>query len=392
MKLFACIKKDIRLLTGGGIKSLLFPFVPILLVFLMFLGMGSLSEKRSYIEPFPIAVRDEDDTILTRIAVNILSELDVFSEVMDGEGETDEELCSRGCAVVLSIPEGYFYDLYYMLDTDVRVVLNSDMPTEAAIVKSALLSILDIINQNQRVYYSAGLVKYGEMSYENYCTVLDEYSDNLIYDCLSRLDYFDLATGLASSINSSRLFFASGICSMLLMFIPLCVFRSVPEEYDLGILPRFRAAGGSHFTLLVSKFITAFSVAAIPVLLLLIILGTGEMPKTLLILFILFLVSCAFFGMLLSLARSSARSQLLGNIIIILMLVLGGALYPYELMPEFLQSLSRFSLPYYSLQGMYLAAMGSSISDILSLLLPAICAGAVFTIITLLGVKLRRRA
>ena len=179
---------------------------------------------------------------------------------------------------------------------------------------------------------------------------------------------------------------------MLLMFIPLCVFRSVPEEYDLGILPRFRAAGGSHFTLLVSKFITAFSVAAIPVLLLLIILGTGEMPKTLLILFILFLVSCAFFGMLLSLVRSSARSQLLGNIIIILMLVLGGALYPYELMPEFLQSLARFSLPYYSLQGMYLAAMGSSISDILSLLLPAICAGAVFTIITLLGVKLRRRA
>ena len=209
MNLFACIKKDIRLLTGGGIKSLLFPFVPILLVFLMFLGMGSLSEKRSYIEPFPIAVRDEDDTILTRIAVNILSELDIFSEVMDGEGETDEELCSRGCAVVLSIPEGYFYDLYYMLDTDVRIVLNSDMPTEAAIVKSALLSILDIINQNQRVYYSAGLVKYGEMSYENYCTVLDEYSDNLIYDCLSRLDYFDLDTGLESSINSSRLFFAS---------------------------------------------------------------------------------------------------------------------------------------------------------------------------------------
>ena len=73
MKLFACIKKDIRLLTGGGIKSLLFPVVPILLVFLMFFGMGSLSEKRSYIEPFPIAVRDEDDTILTRIAVNILS-------------------------------------------------------------------------------------------------------------------------------------------------------------------------------------------------------------------------------------------------------------------------------------------------------------------------------
>ena len=116
------------------------------------------------------------------------------------------------------------------------------------------------------------------------------------------------------------------------------------------------------------------------------------MPKTLLILFILFLVSCAFFGMLPSLVRSSARSQLLGNIIIILMLVLGGALYPYELMPEFLQSLARFSLPYYSLQGMYLAAMGSSISDILSLLLPAICTGAVFTIITLLGVKLRRRA
>ncbi len=58
MRFAACLKKDLRLLTGGGIRSLVFLLLPILLVFIMFFGMRTSAEANELLSPFPISVRD----------------------------------------------------------------------------------------------------------------------------------------------------------------------------------------------------------------------------------------------------------------------------------------------------------------------------------------------
>ena len=39
MRFAACLKKDLRLLTGGGLRSLLFLLLPLLLMLIMVFGM-----------------------------------------------------------------------------------------------------------------------------------------------------------------------------------------------------------------------------------------------------------------------------------------------------------------------------------------------------------------
>ena len=57
MKLLACIKKDIRLLSGGGPGSLLLLLLPAALLLLVLSFMSGMTTVNSYTEPFSIAVR-----------------------------------------------------------------------------------------------------------------------------------------------------------------------------------------------------------------------------------------------------------------------------------------------------------------------------------------------
>ena len=58
--LSAAVYKDLKLfLRGGGLAALL---LPLLLVPALRFGMGDLSVQ-AYVQPFPIAVRDLDNTI-----------------------------------------------------------------------------------------------------------------------------------------------------------------------------------------------------------------------------------------------------------------------------------------------------------------------------------------
>ena len=48
MKLFACIKKDIRLVLGKGWRSVLFLLAPVLLLLVMMPFMGQMADTGTY--------------------------------------------------------------------------------------------------------------------------------------------------------------------------------------------------------------------------------------------------------------------------------------------------------------------------------------------------------
>lgn len=78
MRFAACLKKDIRLLTGGGLRSLLFLLLPVLLAFIMAFGMRSMAKVDLNTVSFNIAVRDEDDTVMSRLLMTQLDKVSLF--------------------------------------------------------------------------------------------------------------------------------------------------------------------------------------------------------------------------------------------------------------------------------------------------------------------------
>jgi ABC-type multidrug transport system permease subunit len=392
MKLVACIKKDIRLVFGKGWKSILFLLVPILLLLVMTQFMGGMADAGTATDPFSIAVRDEDDTMMSKMLIHQLRSVRLFEKVASADGASDEELLRNGCAAVITIPKDFFYDLYDMQDTDVIVTLNGSMPKESAIVRSAVASLAGILEENQRIYYAAARVRHGDLGTSELNEVYYAYSEASVNDALNRLDYFSLTSLYGEKAQARMVFFAAGICSVLLLFVPLCVLRSLHEEQEMGIQARFASTGGSPFVLLFAKYCATLILVGFTVTPLLILTGIPHVGK--LILPLLCLVSAAFllFYLVGILCGSTERAQLIGSVLLLLMLLLGGGLFPYRLLPEQIRFASASTIPYYVTRVFYAASLDRSLLELLRILLPLFIALPVMTVLVVLAHRIRRRA
>lgn len=391
MRFAACLKKDLRLLTGGGIRSLVFLVLPVLLIFIMFFGMRTAAEANELVPPFPISVRDEDNTVMSRMLISRLREVSVFSSVMPAGEKSDEELAGIGCAAVVTIPKDFFYDLYDMNDTNVVIALNEATPREAAMVRSAFTSLVGILTEEQRVHMAEARLRFGELSEEELEQVYHDYSSAAVEDALGRLDLFALSCVYSGAFDQAKLFFAAGILSMLIMFIPLSMLRSVSEETDEGLSARFFVSGGSLMQSLLSKLVIAFLVAAIPAAALIIILKVGHLGTLIPLLLGGFLLSFAFFMFVSLICGKASTAQLAGNLILLAVLTLGGALYPYTLLPAAIKPISEVLIPRILLNAMTRASMGVHSAKVLSPLIPMGAATLVLMLASFRFLKARRR-
>ena len=391
MRFAACLKKDVRLLTGGGARSLVFIALPVVLVLLMVWGMGSVAGADASISPFDIAVRDEDDTVMSRLLATQLDGVKLFRRVIRAGKETDSELLSGGCAAVVTIPKDFFYDLYDMRDTDVLLSLNSSMPDEAGVVRSAFTSLLGILEEDQRVYYAAARARYGELDDEIMQGVYHDYSEAAAEGALNRLSLFDISGLYKGGFDAKRLFFAASMLSMLIMFIPLCTLRGMSEELEAGLCERFAVSGGSIAEAVLSKLVVSLVMTALPAVLCIWAAGLKEAWAIMPVTAAGFLASFAFFMFLSLISRGAQTAQLVGNTLILLMLTVGGAILPAALLPARLSGISRFTLPGVMLSSLRYASLGFGARAMLRPVIILLVIAAVFTAASLPLLRTGRR-
>ena len=151
----ACVRKDICLFSSAaGIACLLLPFIA---ACLLAFGLNDALAAENVIEPFPIAVIDRDETVMSRMLVGQLRRIELFSEIRCVSGsEFDsafrtaedaaptvdfEEDMLAGCAAAVTIPKDYFYSVYYMDEGKVDAWLNGEMPLESELTADIIESV-----------------------------------------------------------------------------------------------------------------------------------------------------------------------------------------------------------------------------------------------------------
>jgi hypothetical protein len=383
----AALYKDLKLFfRRTGLAVLLLPLA--LLLALQF-GLTD-SGAQSYLQPFPVAVRDEDNTIMSRSLVAQMSRVQVFSQILRAEdGEGDAQLLERGAAAVVTIPEDFFYDLYSMEDCPVQVTLNRTMPLESSLFNSMFSSVMEIIRANQSSWRGLYEFRYGaQLTPEQQSALYAEASNSLIQDALGRLTMFaDDEKAEAAGMVERKLL--ALLLAVIVLFFSLSTAKTLPEELALGVLPRFRAAGGSLAAFLCAKLLTALLSVFPTLLLTVLVLRSGRIGSLLLVGLILL---AGAFGLLLAVAAWSgapAAAQRWGNLLLLLSLVLGGGLWPRDLLPAPLALLGRWTLPHFGLLGVEAACRGMHAAGIFRLLWPVLLLGAAGFALALTG--LRRR-
>ena len=369
----AALCKDLKLFfSGAGVAALLLPF---LLLAAFRIGLGDLTTQ-SYVQPFPIAVRDEDDTIMSRSLIAQMKRIELFSDVAVLEEETsDAQALNQGAAAVITIPKDFFYDLYTMTDCPVSIVLNGDMPLESTLIYSIFGSVMDIIRGNQVAYTAVYQLCYGDLDNEQQWALYQESSVNLLHDALGRQNVFENEAVQADLQGALERRLTACVLSVLALFFSIAAVKTLPEELGLGILPRYRALGGSTGAFVLSKFLVAY-LLTLPTQILMLAVFQPERPILFLVLALLLLASA--FGILLGLAAwlgNPASVQRWGNLLLFLSLVLGGTLWSRQLLPMPLPVLGQFTLPYYAGLGLEAAAYGLPPVKLLGLLWPILAMG-----------------
>lgn len=370
----AALYKDLKLFWGGaGLAALLLPLV---LLAALVMGMGDWSAQ-TFVRPFPIAVRDQDETLMSRSLVSQIEDIELFSQVRRLEPhESDQMAIQEGAAAVVTIPENFFYDLYTMNSSPVTVTLNRDMELEAALFEGILGSVMDIIRADQSAALGVYQLCYGELTPELEQSLYEEVSVDLFQDALGRQKVFDQAAAASDVGGALVRRLAAAALSVLVMFFAMAAVKTLPEELHLGVLPRYKAAGQSPALFVCSKFLLAM-LLTLPTVLLLVALLRPVYPGVLAVVVLLLLLGA--FGPQLALAiwlDSAQAAQRWGNILLLLSLALGGCLWPRHLLPAPLPLLGRFTLPYYAMLGLEGIARGADWMEIFGLLWPVAVMGA----------------
>ncbi len=384
---FAALYKDVRLfLSGAGILAVL---LPVLLLPALSLGMEDLTGAET-LRSFPVAVRDEDGTVMSRSLISQLGNIDLFSKVtvIDG-GVTDGEALAGGAAAVVTIPKDFFYQVYRMAECPVDVTLNSDMPVQSAVFEAIFRSVMGIIRANHASALGTYTYVYGELTDGLIRQMRRETGDRLAVDALGRQRVFTSLypsdeTGGPAAALTRRL--AACVLGVLALFFAIGSAKTVPEELGLGVLPRLRACRLGVGGFAASKYLSALLLslpALVPAALM-----TGLPFFRLLGLYALLLLT-AFSVMLLlaALTSSAAAVQRWGSLLVLLSLALGGTLWPVSSLPAGLRALRYAALPRYASLALEGAAAGLDPAGILRLLCPLlpVCAGCLALSLPLLS-------
>ena len=384
----AALYKDLKLFFSAlGLLALL---LPILLIPVLRLGMDDLSGQ-SYVRPFPIAVRDLDDTLMSRSLIGQMEDIQLFSRIDRlGEDEPDGAALDRGAAAVVTIPRDFFYDLYRMKDCPVEVTFNTGMTLEAGLFQAMFSSVMGIIRADQTASLGAYTLSYGELTPELQEQMYAQSARQLLTDALGRqlvFDTRDQASDLAGALERRLL---ACILGVLALFFALSAVKTLRSELTLGVLPRFQAIGRRAASFWASKFLAALFLS-LPAVLLCAAVFRAVPPSLLLLLYALLLF--AAFGVFSALAAWTSGAQAAqrwGNWILLLSLALGGTLWPRSALPSPLSLLGRLTLPYYASLGLEANACGMDRMTVLALLRPLPVMGALGLLFAAFG--FRRRA
>lgn len=343
----AYLYKDIRLfLNQAGIFTLLLPLV---LFLAMYFGFKDFSAA-DVVQPFPIAIVDQDRTIMSRTLINQIKRVELFSEVrVLPEDASPEEAISDGAVAAVTIPKDLFYELYTVSYCPAQVLVNSNDTVSANLFLSIFSSIMNIVSEDESAIRGAYHYLYGaENMEENIRAEMNEKASlQLLDDALGRQQIFDTPMASSEAALSHELrAILSGIFLMVVIGNMTTGLKTIPEERKMMILQRLEALGLSTWGFYLSKLITVLFMLSPLLIGAFFLLPFSVVAVLLPYLFLLILFGFIEISVLSEFYTDSRGIQISGNLFLLVSLILGGTMWPRSSLPVFLRQLSEISLSY----------------------------------------------
>lgn len=363
------LKNDIKLFLKDWKACLLLLAAPILFISFFTYALSPYLDKSSFIDPFPVALVDMEDTTQTRMLENQLKEISIFSEIRRLDEEVAmRQLSDKSVGGVIIIPPDFTNSVAVGENRPVTVVGSSAMPLQSYIVKNIIQSAANLVSAAQSaiitIYhydYEAGLS--GTELDSRYNNAIMEY----FMEALARNEVFTTVDRQSGYDLTPVEYFTSALIVVFMMFAGMPGMKMLVTERSGGISRRLSAAPVSMWKVILSKMVVSVLLLILQFGLIIAITSKlfnsywGAPVQHILMLFggIILAVS-AWSLFVAAISSSPASADIIGNLGILLMAVVGGSIYPLSSMPSFIRNLSRLTINRWAMDGFMVLFSGNN--------------------------------
>jgi len=350
----AILKNDLKLFIKDWKALALLIIMPFFFIYIFYYGLSPVINKNNLIKPFNIALVDYEDSMQTKLVAGQLDELNIFESVLRiDENRAMQMLSNNEIAAVIIIPSDFSESLMEgKNDKPIVIIGNKSMPLETYTVKNIAFSAIDLLYSSQNAvntvyYYSKMAGSTEEELDQKYSNLVVKYFINL----LSRNDIF-YESKAGSNLNVTPFeYFTAGIVAMFLMLSGMPGAKMLVTEKSLKLTDRLRATPVRMWQILLSKFIiiTLFSLIQFAAVLIFGSLFFGNYLEVSFLNFapafiVLVFGSSAWAMFVAAISPSSSTADIIGNLSILIMAIIGGNIYPLTAMPDYIKVLSKFTI------------------------------------------------
>lgn len=341
-----------------NIKTAIFLLVVILLtLFGRSLVWHNDEGEAKLFQPLSISIVDLDESVISYVIRTQISELETIENVyMDDMETAQKRLAANEILMVIELPEGFYEQAISQDHRDsIKIWLNRQMPAEANLLARMLNHAADSISSIQATLHAYQeelriVIEDDEM--------FQKYSEAATLDVAFKLIKRGSLLVIEQEARMRQVWFvAAALLSLFAMLPALLVLMLVQQEVNSGQHARLLAANVPWWKLHLSK--TCIGLIWLVAGLIPMAFVSGEyMPQlniwsALAALLPLYL-SMSFLSI--ALAYRSRRSEsvmLTAWMLLLAFMLVGGAIYPRQLLPEWMKSLQGISPVYWSFSIIY---------------------------------------
>ena len=299
---------------------------------------------------------DADDSQYSKMLVSYFQRNENFSSYITLVGaepaELDRMLADGEIDLYLIIPEDFAERLMRIDNVPIRAVVDASDKVKAVLYRNLLESYSRYISA---VEVNAQAV-YDLMSMEGYSrdeveSVNYSLSYDLIFTALGKDEFFNhIELERIEGVSLVNYYISSGIV-LVIMYAGLLAGLSFLKERKCLASDRLRCAGKSIVSQFFSKLTAFFVLCGIAVGVLAAVLNlSGNMHFTagsVLFIYAGLLVFCTIFMLISVFTQSVGSYSIFANMIILLLLVVGGGIIPIMYLPEAVARVARFTPNYW---------------------------------------------
>jgi ABC-2 type transport system permease protein len=384
--LFTLFKNDLKLYFKDWKAFALLMAAPFAFISFFAYALSPYLEKSSFVEPFSVALVDNENTTQTRILGRQLDEIGIFKEIIrTSEPEAGELLSENRVASVVIIPPGFSESVAVGENKPVTVIGNTSMPLESFVVKNLMQSAANLVSAGQSAINS--IYHYSRnagMEGDELEKVFSESTMEISLEALARNEIFSQVELLPEFDLTPMEYFTAALIVVFLMFAGMPSAKMLVVERNYGLTGRLDAAGVGVWRMVLSKLMLSLVLSILQLLMVIVLTAAvfrnywGASVKSVLVLFGAIMFAVSSWSILVSaVSRTPSSADVIGNLGILLMAIIGGNIYPLSTMPQFVRDLSRLTISRRAMEGFMVLFSGGSTAGVADHALALLIIGAV---------------